>query len=137
MYRFLNRYIGFFKTGWGVFHPVAQQEQELKPYTLTEYRFGMFQKFEWFVGIALLDKFFSYIGVWPIGSIIVLTDGSMAVVRDVHEDAIALPVVEVVKPERKEKLVDLKECQDTLKIERFVNPWKEALASPLGILWEE
>lgn len=73
----------------------------------------------------LCDQFYRFVGVWPIGCVLELSDGSMAVVRDTHEDAIFLPVVEVIKPERRQELIDLQKCQDTLRIARFVNPWKE------------
>ena len=44
---------------------------------------------------ALLDKFFKFIGVWPIGSIVALSDGRVAIVRDENEEDIRLPKVEV------------------------------------------
>lgn len=74
----------------------------------------------------LLDRFFRYLGVWPIGSLVGLSDGRIAVVRDEHEDAIALPDVEVIMPEEKRgERLDLRLTQGTVKIEKFMNPWKE------------
>jgi hypothetical protein len=45
---------------------------------------------------VLLDRFFQQIGVWPVGTIVALNDGRVAVVREVHEQDIHRPVVEVL-----------------------------------------
>lgn len=73
----------------------------------------------------LLEKFFRLMGVWPVGSIVSLSNGSVAVVRDEHEDDITSPRVEVIYPADKKEIIDLKERKGTVKIERFLNPWKE------------
>lgn len=73
----------------------------------------------------LLDKFFKIMGVWPIGSIVALSNGSVAVIRDENEDDIFSPKVEVIYPEDKRESVDLREKKGSIKIERFLNPWKE------------
>lgn len=73
----------------------------------------------------LIEKFFSFVGVWPIGSIIVLSDNRTAVVREENEDDIFCPNIEVILPEEKKERIDLRRARDTLKIEKFVNPWKE------------
>jgi putative nucleotidyltransferase with HDIG domain len=74
---------------------------------------------------GLLDKFFKVMGVWPIGSIVSLSDGRVAVVNDENEDDIFSPKVKIIYPEDKKEFIDLKERKDTLKIERYLNPWKE------------
>ena len=74
---------------------------------------------------VLLDKFFRIMGIWPIGSLVSLTDGRIAVVRDENEDDVASPKVEVVFPEGKLEVIDLRQTRDTLKINRYLNPWKE------------
>ncbi len=74
---------------------------------------------------VLLDKFFKLMGVWPVGSIVSLSNESVAVVRDEHEDDISSPKVEVIYPPDKKEIIDLKETKDGIKIERFLNPWKE------------
>lgn len=72
----------------------------------------------------LLDKFFKAMGVWPIGSVVALNDGSIALVRDENELDIWRPKIEVVSPENKKRRVDLiLDC--SLRIERYLNPWKE------------
>jgi len=74
---------------------------------------------------GLLDKFFKVMGVWPIGSIVSLSDGRVAVVNDENEDDIFSPKVKIIYPEDKKEFIDLKGRKDTLKIERYLNPWKE------------
>ncbi|MBU1125551.1 MAG: HD domain-containing protein [Candidatus Omnitrophica bacterium] len=73
----------------------------------------------------LFDTFYQVMGVWPIGSIVALSDGRIAVVRQENEDDIFAPQVEIIHPQREEKILDLKGLKDTLTIERFLNPWKE------------
>jgi putative nucleotidyltransferase with HDIG domain len=72
----------------------------------------------------LLDKFFKFMGFWPIGSVVALNDGSIALVRDENESDIRRPKIEVVSPVDKRRLVDLLE-DNSLSIERYLNPWKE------------
>ena len=72
----------------------------------------------------LLDKFFKFVGIWPIGGIVVLNNGCIALVRDQNESDIRRPKIEIISPQDKRCLVDL--VQDTtLSIERYLNPWKE------------
>jgi HD-GYP domain-containing protein (c-di-GMP phosphodiesterase class II) len=74
---------------------------------------------------ALVDKFFTAVGVWPIGSIVSLSDGRIAVVIEENEDDIMSPKVEVIHPADKKEIIDLKGTKETIKIARFLNPWKE------------
>ena len=82
----------------------------------------------------LLDKFFKFMGFWPIGSVVALNDGSIALVREENASDIRRPKIEIVSPADKKRLVDL--VQDSsLNIERYLNPWKEGkeyLDSALG-----
>jgi HD-GYP domain-containing protein (c-di-GMP phosphodiesterase class II) len=72
----------------------------------------------------LLDKFFKFMGLWPIGAVVALNDGSIALVRDQNEADIRRPKIEIISPQDKRRQVDL--TQDTaLSIERYLNPWKE------------
>ncbi|MDD5730245.1 MAG: HD domain-containing protein [Candidatus Omnitrophica bacterium] len=74
---------------------------------------------------VLLDMFFKIFGVWPIGTLLRLDNGSVGVVREENESDIFLPKVEIVYPENNGVMVDLKEHKNDLKIERFLNPIKE------------
>ncbi len=71
---------------------------------------------------ALLDRFFQVIGVWPIGTIVMLTDGRIAVVREVNEQDIFKPKVEVVHPGSTGEIIDLFEEKDGLQVREALNP---------------
>jgi putative nucleotidyltransferase with HDIG domain len=75
---------------------------------------------------ALLTQFFTFMGVWPIGTIVELSDGRVAVVRKEHEEDIFSPQVEVLTPEDKRETIELKDTKDTLQIARSLNPYTEA-----------
>ena len=73
---------------------------------------------------GLLDKFFKFMGFWPIGSVVGLNDGSIALVREENEADIRRPKIEIVSPQDKKRLVDLSQ-DSSLSIQRYLNPWKE------------
>lgn len=70
----------------------------------------------------LLAKFFGIMGIWPAGSLVRLSDGSVAVVREQHEEDLFSPRVEVVFPEEDKKVVDLKLKDHGLTIIDTLNP---------------
>ena len=55
----------------------------------------------------LLDKFFQFMGVWPAGTIVSLSDERVALVRQVNEQDIFSPTVEIVAPENGGETIDL------------------------------
>ena len=71
----------------------------------------------------LLDKFFKIFGVWPTNTIVRLSDGRIAIVRQQNEDDIFSPKVEIVSP-KEGKIIDLKENRD-IKIKDFLSPFLE------------
>ncbi len=73
----------------------------------------------------LLDKFFEIMGVWPRGTIVALSDGRIAVVREVNERDIFSPTVEVISPEQQKEFIDLEEKKEELKIKEALNPFTE------------
>jgi HD-GYP domain-containing protein (c-di-GMP phosphodiesterase class II) len=73
----------------------------------------------------LLDRFFEVLGVWPIGSIVSLSDESVAIVREVNELEIFQPKVEVVIPQDKRRFVDLSLSKTGLEIQKALNPFDE------------
>jgi hypothetical protein len=73
----------------------------------------------------LLDKFFSIMGVWPVGAVVALSDKRIAVVRDENEDDIWSPKVQIISPADDKRVIDLKETKNDLKIEYALNPWGE------------
>ncbi|MDD5465971.1 MAG: HD domain-containing protein [Candidatus Omnitrophica bacterium] len=72
----------------------------------------------------LLDKFFRFMGLWPVGSIVALNDGSIALVKDENESDIRRPKLEIISPVDKKRSVDLAQ-DNSLSIEHYLNPWKE------------
>ncbi|MDD5116896.1 MAG: HD domain-containing protein [Candidatus Omnitrophica bacterium] len=73
---------------------------------------------------VLLDKFFQFMGLWPVGSVVALNDGSVALVREENDSDIRRPKVEIVSPPDKKRQVDLLH-ENALSIERYLNPWTE------------
>ena len=71
---------------------------------------------------ALLERFFQVVGVWPIGAIVMLNDGRIAVVREVNEQDILKPKVEIVHPEAAGEVIDLLEAKDRLHVREALNP---------------
>jgi putative nucleotidyltransferase with HDIG domain len=73
----------------------------------------------------LLDEFFRIIGVWPVKTIVTLSDGRIAVVREQNENDIFNPKVEVISPEEKREFINLVERKKEIKIEDSLDPFKE------------
>lgn len=73
----------------------------------------------------LLEDLFKVLGVWPLGTIVSLTDKRIAIVRQQNEDDIFSPKVEVISPADKKEYIDLKSKKDELKIEYSLNPLAE------------
>ncbi len=74
---------------------------------------------------SLLDEFFKIIGIWPVKTIVTLSDGRIAVVREQNKNDMFNPKVEVISPEEKKELIDLSEAGQNLKIENSLDPYKE------------
>lgn len=73
----------------------------------------------------LLDNFFKIMGVWPVGSIVSLTDNRIAVVREQNANDISLPKVEIIAGQYKKELLDLKDSQGKIEIDHYLNPYSE------------
>jgi HD-GYP domain-containing protein (c-di-GMP phosphodiesterase class II) len=73
----------------------------------------------------LIEDFFRVMGVWPIGTIVSLSDRSIAVVRSANRQDVFRPTVEVIHPAKKRKVIDLADKQNTLTINKSLNPFKE------------
>ncbi len=74
---------------------------------------------------SLLDEFFKIIGIWPVKTIVTLSDGRIAVVREQNKNDKFNPKVEVISPEEKKELIDLSEAGQNLKIENSLDPYKK------------
>jgi len=73
----------------------------------------------------LLDEFFRIIGVWPVKTIVTLSDGRIAIVREQNENDIFSPKVEVISPEEKKEFIDLAQRKKEIRIEDSLDPFKE------------
>jgi putative nucleotidyltransferase with HDIG domain len=71
----------------------------------------------------ILDRFFTTIGVWPVGTIVSLNDKSVAIVREINENEIFCPKVEVVSPSSKRRFIDLAQEKPKMRIENSLNPF--------------
>lgn len=69
----------------------------------------------------LLDSFFQIMGVWPQKSIVSLSEGSVAVVKEQNAQDIFNPKVEILSPEKKKGLIDL--SQEKIKIKEYLDPF--------------
>jgi len=72
----------------------------------------------------LLDRFFKIMGVWPVGTIVSLSNRRIAVVREANERDIFRPKVEVLKPKTKREMIDLLKNKE-LSIKKALNPFGE------------
>ena len=73
----------------------------------------------------LLDRYFQIMGVWPQGTLVSLSDGSIAVVRETNEKAIFSPKVERISPPDKGGLIDLSDESLGMRVEFSLNPFAE------------
>ena len=69
----------------------------------------------------LLDKFFRFMGIWPVGTIVALSDGRVAIVREVHEADPRGPTVEVIDPQERKETIDLSKTKE-LRVTEALNP---------------
>jgi hypothetical protein len=69
----------------------------------------------------LLDKFFQFMGVWPIGTLIEMSDGRVGIVRAQSEADIDRPSVQVLAPENAGEVVDLARRPE-VRVLRTLNP---------------
>jgi HD-GYP domain-containing protein (c-di-GMP phosphodiesterase class II) len=75
----------------------------------------------------LLDKFFQFMGAWPIGTLVELSDRRIGVVRAQNEFEIERPSVQVLAPENAGEVVDLARGVD-VRILRSLNPHGDGAA---------
>ncbi len=73
----------------------------------------------------LVESFYRVMGVWPIGTIVSLSNRRIAIVRKTNEKDIFNPVIEVIHPQKSQEVIDLSEEKVKLKITKSLNPFKE------------
>lgn len=74
---------------------------------------------------GLFEEFFKIVGVWPTGTIVSLSDGRVAIVREQSQKDIFAPKVEVIEDDRKGEFIDLETEKEKIKIENTLNPLGE------------
>lgn len=70
----------------------------------------------------LLKEFFKIMGVWSVGTLVILNDGRVAVVREADASDIFRPKIEVIFPENKKDVIFLKDANKKIKIVDSLNP---------------
>jgi tRNA nucleotidyltransferase/poly(A) polymerase len=78
-----------------------------------------------FLQPQLVSKFFSIMGVWPVGTAVTLNGGRVAIVREENLEKPFLPKVEVMYPSSEKGFIDLSLSQENNQIESFVNPLRQ------------
>jgi len=73
----------------------------------------------------ILDRFFEVTGVWPVGTIVSLSNDDIAVVREINENDIFGPKVEVISPTAKKRFVDIEKEKKNINIVAAINPFGE------------
>jgi len=71
----------------------------------------------------LFDQFYSSLGVWPVGTIVQLTDSRIAVVREINEEDIFGPRVEIVSSVGKGSFLDMADTKQKIAIDKALNPF--------------
>ncbi|MCF7886921.1 MAG: HD domain-containing protein [Candidatus Omnitrophica bacterium] len=72
----------------------------------------------------LFDNFFKFLGVWPNGTVVLLSNDKVARVKSQNPDNIFSPEVETVS-DTPYKIIDLKQDGLNIKIKKSLNPYKE------------
>jgi putative nucleotidyltransferase with HDIG domain len=73
----------------------------------------------------MLDRFFEVTGVWPVGTIVTLSDNDIAVVREINEHDIFGPKVEVISPTENKRFIDMDKEKQNIHIVAALNPFGE------------
>jgi len=73
----------------------------------------------------LVDRFFEIMGVWPIGTIVLLNDQRVGCVKEVNKKDKFRPVVKILSPESKKEMTDLAKEDKKIKILKSLNPFGE------------
>jgi len=80
---------------------------------------------KYFFDSELVDRFFEIMGVWPIGTIVLLNDERVGCVTKENKKDIFRPAVKILSPESKEGMADLSKEDRKVKILKSLNPFGE------------
>ncbi|MFH1640916.1 MAG: hypothetical protein ABIA66_03005, partial [Candidatus Omnitrophota bacterium] len=67
------------------------------------------------------------IGLWPVGTVVLLSDNRIGIVRQENEDDMLRPKIQIINPQDKTDAFDLK-ANPEIKIERALNLFAEGKA---------
>lgn len=105
-------------------------QKKLLPYAAVSYIYRMSKEnFD----PDLVERFIARIGVYPVGTVVVLSSGEVGVVTEIHRDHLLSPVVRIfadatgVKIETPE-LIDLLHDKKNRKIEQVIHPDKAGIS---------
>ena len=73
----------------------------------------------------LFDQFFASMGVWPLGTIVALNDGNIAVVRELDDKDIFRPRVEIISDPKQGEFLNLSDPNAKTAIKKALNPFGE------------
>lgn len=73
----------------------------------------------------LVERFFKVIGIWPLGTVVLLSNGSVAIVREENENDIFCPKVEIISSQEGNRFIDLREFKEDITIVRALNPYSD------------
>ena len=105
-----------------VYDALAQKRTYKKDYPPDKiYEIMMMEKGKLF-DPQLVDRFFQFLGIWPVGTLVKLSDKSVAVVREANVKDIFNPKVEILAPKKKRGHIDLLD-NDKLTITNALNPY--------------
>lgn len=115
--------VSFIVSVCDVYDALAQRRTYKKDYPPNEIYEVMIKERGKLFHPQVLDRFFEVTGVWPVGTIVSLSDKSIAVVREINEHDIFRPKVEVIDPIEKKRFLDLQKDASDIDIEAALNPF--------------
>lgn len=73
----------------------------------------------------LIDRFFNIMGVWPLGTIVLLNDDRIGYVKKVNRNDRFRPLVKVISPKSESGILDLSKEDQKMKILKSLDPLEE------------
>ncbi|MBD3246488.1 MAG: HD domain-containing protein [Candidatus Omnitrophica bacterium] len=73
----------------------------------------------------LIEKFFQFMGIWAVGTIVELNDKRVGIVRRENQGDIRSPWVQIISPAPEKELLNLEKETPRLYIQKALNPMKE------------
>jgi HD-GYP domain-containing protein (c-di-GMP phosphodiesterase class II) len=106
-----------------VYDALAQRRTYKKDYPPNKIYEIMSQEKEKLFDPELFDKFYASLGVWPVGTIVQMSDTRIGVVRETNEKDIFGPIVEIVSSVGQGEFLDMSDTNQDLMIDKALNPF--------------